>query len=231
MALHTVTLASEIDSAGFRREARLLLTALVAPDEVRWLTAKPAPDSLFASCGPRSGARRAIGQSANNLLLPRSFMSLCETVLLHKAASRFGLLYSLLWRAVHEPGLMSNRFDPDRLKALHMAQAVRRDMQKMKNLIRFHEVGDQEGPDALHLAWYVPDHHIVESIAPFFVRRLQQPLWAILAPERCVRWRSGQLDFAPGLDAGQLPAGDADVAGWFDRYRSVFDTAPAAAAQ
>ena len=126
---------------------------------------------------------------------------------------------------------MRHPLDPDRLKALHMAQAVRRDIQKMKNLIQFREVGEQDDPTSLP-SWpgTCPTITSSRAFAQHFVRASVW-LWAILTPERCVRCRSGQLDFAPGLEAGRSPASGADVASWFDRYRSVFDAAPATVAQ
>jgi DNA polymerase len=220
MALHTVTLAGETDSIGFRREARALLAALVSPDEVSWQTSHPATDSLVAAA-----ASRRASQAPTNLLLPRSFMSLCETVMLHNSPRRFGLLYGLLWRAVHEPGLMNNPLDADRVRVLHMAQAVRRDMQKMKNLIQFRTLQDEQG-GALQLAWFQPEHHIVEAVAPAFARRLpQQTRWSILAPERSVRWTGEVLEFGPGVSAADAPARDAPAEGWLALYRSAFGAA------
>lgn len=237
MKSRTVTLASETDAAGFRREARALLSCLVAPDQVRWQTARPSPASLFTTAAATRGAPPHAA-SAGNLLLPRSFLSLCDTVILHKSPSRLGLLYELLWRAVHEPGLMGNPLDPERLEALHMAQAVRRDMQKMKALIVFRsfieeveEAGeDAQGAPPLQLAWYEPDHHILERMAPFFARRQQAP-WTILTPERSVRWRREQLEFAPGVPIDDVPSRNAPAREWLDCYRAVFRGAAADADQ
>ncbi len=43
----------------------------------------------------------------------------------HRDQDRFALLYRLLWRLVHEPGLRHDPADPDMVRAHHMAHAVR----------------------------------------------------------------------------------------------------------
>jgi DNA polymerase len=226
MSQHTVMLAGETDSLGFRREARALLAALVAPDEVQWIARDPTPGELFATRSGRLALRHAPSHAARHALLPQSFISLCETVLLHSAALRFALLYRLLWRAVHEPGLLHDPLDADRVQALHMAQGVRRDMQKMKTLIDFRSIDDERGAEDLQLAWYEPEHHIVEAIAPFFVRRLKRHRWVILTPERSMRWDGEQLlEFGPGLRKATVPPTGVGDARWLACYRAVFSAA------
>jgi DNA polymerase len=63
------------------------------------------------------------------LHVPAGFLALCEDVVRHRDPGRFDLLYRLLWRLQHEPGLREDRHDPDRVAAREMAQAVRRDRQ------------------------------------------------------------------------------------------------------
>ena len=93
--------------------------------------------------------------------------------ILHRDPDRFGLLYRLLWRFQVEPGLRADPLDPDWLRADEMAQAVRRDMHKMKAFVRFRTLADadDERGAPLHVAWFEPEHHIVEATAPFFARR------------------------------------------------------------
>ncbi len=228
MLQHTVTLAGETDSIGFRKEARALLGALVAPDAIEWHTGPQSAGELRAKTGLRP-PRRSSGQGATHLLLPRSVITLCETVILHNAPQRFGLLYRLLWRLMHEPDLAQNPLDDDRLRVLHMAQAVRRDIQKMKTLLHFKPVaeGGQDGPgDTLQLAWFEPDHHVVEAVAPYFARRLAQLRWAILTPGRSVRWQEDLLEFGPGVPQPHRPAGDATDDQWLACYEQVFGAAP-----
>ena len=63
-----------------------------------------------------------------------------------------------------------------------MAKEVRRDEHKMHAFVRFREVG--RGNERF-VAWFEPEHHIVELAAPFFVRRFTDMRWSILTPELC----------------------------------------------
>ena len=139
----------------------------------------------------------------------RPSSTLVRDVVLHSDPARFGLLYRLLWRLVHEPGLRHDPLDADRVQAQHMAQAVRRDMHKMKAFVRFRTARATTMASApLHVAWFEPDHHIVEAVAPFFVRRFTQMRWAILTPERCAALgRPRQLLLRPRRAARRRAAG------------------------
>jgi hypothetical protein len=56
-----------------------------------------------------------------------SFISLCESVILHQDPERFARLYRLFWRMHEDSRVRSDPLDADWLHAQHMAQAVRRD--------------------------------------------------------------------------------------------------------
>lgn len=218
---HTVTLEGEIDWPGFRREAKAFLARLVPPECVSWHTRHSAATDLLAhGASPATHTGTAVSGSMNPVV-PRSFMSLCETVILHCDPARFSLLYRLLWRLVHEPDLRRDPLDADRMRAQHMAQAVRRDMHRMKAFVRFRALDDGADAGPLHAAWFEPAHHIVEAVAPFFVRRFAQVRWAIFTPERSVRWDGNALQFGPGSQSAS-PLPGAGEALWLNYYRSVF---------
>ena len=236
MATQTVTLDGDTDWSGFRHEARTLLARQIPPEDVVWHTRASAAGDLFASDDPafdpasaedpsssgRSGAH--VGASAS--VVPPAFVRLCETVVLHEDPSRFGLLYRLLWRLVHERGLRNDPLDADRVRAQHMAQAVRRDMHKMKAFVRFRSIVEAGNPEPVHVAWFEPVHHIVEAVAPFFVRRFTQMRWVILTPERSLRWEpAGALSFGPGARRQDAPPADAGEALWLTYYQNIFNPA------
>ena len=238
MATHRITLAGEIDWPGFRREARALLAALVPPQDVEWHAPAGAAHDLFGAAeaapspadspepvAPATASPPAHGHADSHLVVPPAFIRLCETVILHIDPGRFALLYRLLWRLVHEPGLRHDPLDADRVQAQHMAQSVRRDLHKMKAFVRFRPIERGEGQLPLHVAWFEPDHHIVEAVAPFFVRRFTQMHWAILTPERSVRWDGEALDFGPGAERADAPPADAGEALWLTYYRHIFNPA------
>jgi DNA polymerase len=93
--------------------------------------------------------------------------------------------------------------------------------------VRFRTIaatGDDDGAP-LHVAWFEPEHHIVEATAPYFARRFTAVRWAILTPERSVRWDGERLLLGPGARRDQAPDADAGETLWLACYRSVFDPA------
>ena len=214
-----IHLANPIDFAGFRHAAWHLIARGTPPEQVAWVTtsggAKPpafAPDTAPA------------------ISVGADFTSLCKTAILHSDPARFELLYRLLWRMAREPGLQYDPLDADMLKAEHLAKAVRRDMHKMKAFVRFRTVLDetfkaQPTGGLLHVAWFEPEHHIVEAIAPFFARRFTQMRWAILTPERCMAWNGAVVCFSPGAQKSDAPPPDAGEALWLTYYQNTFNPA------
>lgn len=206
-------LASEVDLEGFRGAARALLAQGIEPDAVQWAVADRAAPALWDADAPASTT------PAPGPPVPADFVDLCRAVVLHRDPQRFHLMYRLLWRLQHEPALRIDALDGDRALARRMAQSVRRDMHKMKAFVRFRDTGE------LRVAWFEPEHHIVEAIAPFFARRFTAMAWAILTPRRSVRWTDGELQFGPGAEKHQVPPADAGEALWLTYYQSIFNPA------
>ena len=71
----------------------------------------------------------------------------------------------------------------------------------MTAFVRFRALDEGDGRGPLHVAWFEPEHHIVEATAPFFARRFTAMRWAILTPERSVHWDGER----PGLRPGRAP--------------------------
>ncbi|TFY98621.1 UdgX family uracil-DNA binding protein [Ramlibacter rhizophilus] len=216
-------LAHETDLAGFRREARRLLAAGVAPQAVAWSVGEGAGDLLdeHASCGDVHGEPTA----TRPLTVPAAFLTLCEAVVLHREPQRFALLYRLLWRLSNEPGLRHDPLDPDMLKAQHMARAVHRDMHKMRAFVRFRPVAREHGLPPLHVAWFEPQHRIAEANGPWFSRRFANMHWALLTPDACVEWDGQALQVRGGARREDAPPPDAGEALWLTYYRSIFNPA------
>jgi uracil-DNA glycosylase len=238
----TVTLADEADVDGFRSEARRLLAQRVAPALVSWRVATRAAGDLFGDAPAAADASPASSDSpaprapsalpslpspppAARAAVPAFFIALCERAALHADPNRFGLLYRLLWRLVHERALRHDPLDADRLQAEQMARQVRRDMHKMTAFVRFRPLAAADEGEPNHIAWFEPEHHIVEATAPFFARRFAQMRWAILTPERCVRWDGKALAFGPGAKREDAPPADAAEQLWLTYYASIFNPA------
>ena len=220
----SVRLADATDLDGFRLACRALWAAQVEPGRVAWHTADDAEGDLFESA-PSVAEPTATAEAPAPVHVPPLFMELCESVVLHSDPNRFGLLYRLLWRLQTEPGLRRDPLDADWVEAQHLSQAVRRDMHKMKAFVRFRVIERGEGQPPLHVAWFEPEHHIVAAAAPFFARRFTAMRWAILTPERSVRWDGEHLAFGPGSRRDEAPPADAGEQLWLTYYQSIFNPA------
>ena len=217
-----VRLTHDTDLAGFRREARALLARRVPPEQVTW-SAGEWQDDLFAA---GDAAPPAEPPPETGITVPPAFLELCHNVVLHREPQRFALLYRLLWRLAHEPALRHDPLDADMLEARRMAHAVQRDIHKMHAFVRFRQVRDgEDADDPLHVAWYEPEHRIVEANAPWFRRRFASMRWAILTPERCVEWDRQRLQFRGGAQRDEAPPPDAGEALWLTYYRNIFNPA------
>ena len=161
---HSVILAHEVDWGGWRDAARRLILNGVPPTDIVWSVREP--DDLFASA-PETPPAEAPKGSFN---VPRALVDLAQTVIQANEPARVTLLYTLLHRAHGgERHLLEQVTDPEVQRAQRMAQSVRRDTHKMRAFVRFREVAEPEG--TRYVAWFEPDHYIVEANAPFFERR------------------------------------------------------------
>lgn len=216
--MHAVRLAHATDLAGWRDHARALLAAMVPPEAVTWSVAGGEAD-LFAQSKTPPPPPAAAGASPASV--PRAFLSLAETVIHHRSPERFALLYRLLWRQARgEKTLLAVRVDPDVARAADFSRAVTRDAHHMKGFLRFRETAD-----GCFVAWYEPDHHVVDMVAPLFSKRLATMRWSILTPDRSAHWDGETLSYAEGADKARVPDGDALEAYWKTYYASVFNPA------
>lgn len=202
------------DLAGFRDAARRLAAQGVPPEAVTWAV-ETAP-SLFAD-GTQAAADAP-------LVLPRAVADLIPRVVPHRDPERYGLLYGLIWRSLHgERHLMEVASDPMVHRLGRMAKAIGRDLHKMHAFLRFRRVEGGEGER--YVAWFEPDHHILEAAAPFFVRRFAGMRWTILTPEGRAIWDGEALSFGPPGSRSEVPEGDGFEAGWQTYYETTFNPA------
>jgi DNA polymerase len=213
-------LTGATDLAGFRADAVQLLAQQVPPEDVQWVIAPGAAEQFCDATSPSASRPRNVARAAT-AIIPASFTRLCEFVVLHRDEERYALLYRLLWRLVHEPGLRNNPLDPDMLHAQHMAHAVRRDIHKMKANLRLRPVHDADGQE-WQLGNYEPAHHVVETVGAWLAKRLPASHWALFTPCRSVRCDDGQLLFGPGVPGSQTPSLGAPEQDWLDCYQRVF---------
>lgn len=216
----TITLEGLSDYDEWRAATRKLLAAEVAPDRVGFRLATASGD-LFGT-PPDPGMRRP-APGARPVRVPRDFPALAKAVICHSDDSRFALLYRLLWRLQREPRLLDNAADTDVYAARCMAKTVRRDTHKMKAFVRFRRTESELGE--IFIAWFEPDHHIVERTAPFFARRFAGMQWSIVTPDRSAHWDGESMKFDDGANRRDCPDGDALEEHWRVYYSSIFNPA------
>ena len=213
-----VELAGPADFPGWREAARRLAQAGVPAAEVMWRTSGEG-DDLF-------GAADAIPSAPAEpraLRVPKRFIELAELAACHSDPERFTLLYRLLNRIQDEPGLIEITTDDDVFRLEAMAKSVRRDRHKMTAFVRFKEIETAEGP--AFVAWFEPEHHIVELTAPFFIGRFATMRWSITTPEISIAWDGQALAVLPGGVKADVPAEDAGDDLWRTYYANIFNPA------
>ena len=216
-----IRLAGQTDFPGWRNAARQALLSGLSPDGLDWrVEGEDAPDLFLAEDAEPPP------QAAGTLTprVPRAFISLAETVILHRDPGRFALLYRLLWGMQRQPRLLEDASHPDVHLAEQVAKAIRRDIHKMHAFVRFREVASPEG-EAHFIAWFEPDNFIVEAAAPFFVRRFTGMRWTILTPDRTASWDGEHLTFAAGARQEQAPTSDRLEVLWRAYYANIFNPA------
>jgi DNA polymerase len=188
-----VSLSHQVDVSGFHTEATRLLAQQVPPDTVQWC---PAPEHAVEE-EALDAERAAIRSRAARAIIPQSFIRMSELVVLHRDPQRFDLLYRSLWRLVYEPDLKNDFADADLARLRQMAQAVRRDIQKMKARVAFRPLVVRG--ETVPVAWYEPAHYVAETVGAWLARRETDTRWILLTPDRSLRWDGTRLLSGPAV--------------------------------
>ena len=214
--MRVVALAAEDDFEGWRDAARALAQARVPPGAVVWQIGD-APADLFGDEAVLAPAAPA------PFRVPRAFLDLAQTVVLHADPQRFALVYTLLTGLSEQPRRIDDAADPLVRRLEEMAKSVRRDIHKMRAFVRFREVQDEAG--TRYVAWFEPEHHIVRANARFFVDRFANMRWSILTPELSLHWDGETLAEGPPARKSDAPEGDPVEDVWKTYYASIFNPA------
>lgn len=200
--------------------ARRALTAGWEPPSVLWEELLDAQPGLGLGDGDEPEATPADAQWR----VPKAFVSMATRVACHRDSSRWALLYRVLWRLTHgERELLEVIVDPDVHRLFQMEKSIRRDVHKMRAFVRFRAVS-HEG-DTWYVAWFEPEHHIVELNAPFFIDRFAQMRWSILTPDRCAHWDGAHLTITQGMMRAEAPVDDEVEKLWLTYYSHIFNPA------
>ena len=209
-----ILLSRPDDIEAWRDAARAAALADIPPDDIVWQVEGEAGD-LFGD-----GQGEPLPPSCRQAFsVPKRFLDLADSVLLHRDPERFSLLYAMLLRLRDDPGMIGDEADPLRRRLDLLAKEVRRDVHKMRAFVRFREIGGQ------FVAWFEPAHHIVRANAGFFVRRFATMRWSILTPQLSLHWDGETLREGPAASRGDAPTGDPVEELWKGYFSSTFNPA------
>jgi len=213
MVALVVPLSAGADLMGFRRGLRKAIAMGIPPHDVAWQVDGEA--SLFGAQG--SGPSPPIS-------LPRQVAELIDVVVCNRDPERYALLYSLVWRVVRgERAVLEMHSDPLVHRVSRMAKAVRRDIHKMHAFVRFRRVDDERGER--FVAWFEPDHFILETTSAFFAKRFPSMRWSILTPDGSLHWDCERATFGPPGDPRDAPAVGEFESAWDTYFQSTFNPA------
>jgi len=213
-----IILDTETDFDGWRTAARTLVLGHVQPTDVTW-TVQGGEADLFAPPAPSP----ILEVNEGTFSVSGKFVDLAKSAILHRDPERFAILYRLLWRLRDNHDLIEVATDSDVGQVTAMARAVHRDEHKMHAFVRFREIGRERS--AHYVAWFEPEHHIVELAAPFFAKRFADMPWSILTPDLCAHWDGHALSFTPGVSKSEAPGEDRLEETWRSYYASIFNPA------
>lgn len=215
--MYQALLSRPDDFDEWRTAARRFALANVAAEEIDWCVAGQAASLLPFDELPTVDLARPFS-------VPRAFLEMADSAILHRDGERFALLYNLLLRVRQRPSRMEDRADPLVRRVEALARGVRRDIHKMRAFVRFREV-EEDGGTSRFVAWFEPDHHIVRANAGFFVRRFASMRWSILTPEASIHWDGNTLSEGPGATRSDTPASDPVEEVWKSYYAAIFNPA------
>ncbi|WP_041249863.1 UdgX family uracil-DNA binding protein [Gluconacetobacter diazotrophicus] len=187
-----VTLAHEVDFAGWRTATRRLVMAGQPAGRIAWRidarTADPIEDQ---------GAEAPEG---NPFHVSRALLDLAETVIQARDPDRFALLYRLVQRnAAGERDLTTRTDDPDIARALVLTQAVRDDTARLRAHLEL------PAEDMAIGQWTSESHVLVPNARFLTIQRSLRP-WAVSTPDETLLWTGRSLHLLPpGTDPSALP--------------------------
>ena len=170
-------LAHPADFEGWRRQARALARRNVSAGEIAWVVGDE-PAGLFEG----ESVDPAAATEGPELTVPRDFPDLAAQVICHSDAERFSLLYRLLLRLQREAHLLKVATDADVHKAEAMARSDPARHAQDDCLRALPRDRRRRRPARPYIAWFEPEHFIVERVASFFVKRFSAMRWSILTP-------------------------------------------------
>jgi DNA polymerase len=212
--MHRLSLRRPDDFEGWRDVARAAALAGLPPDAITWQVEGQAEDLFGGASSDALPPSRLPPFS-----VPKRFLDLAESIVLHRDPQRFSLLYAMLLRLRDNPTAIEDKADPLRRRLELLAGQVRRDVHEMRAFIRFRDL------DGTYVDWFEPQHHVVRYNAAFFMRRFATIRWSILTPALSICWDGESLREGPPASRADLSGDDPVEALWKGYYSSIFNPA------
>lgn len=177
--------------------------------------------SLFEDIATVSETPRV---SAARFSLSREALKQLRAAARHAEPRRWAFLYRVIWRYAHGDHSAVLPGDVDGARLVRLVRDVSREYHHWRAFMRFQEA---RGPDQapVLMAWFTPEHDILEPLADYFEKRLGRAHWIIASPCGLARHdgQSVAFDWTPRLPPPQQD--DDAEALWRTYYRSIFNPA------
>jgi len=205
--------------------ARAALQRAIPPEALDWRIRGRETDLFGQITDDGAGMEALMAVSVvKTVTLRASCIALLRDMLCHSDPGRFALAYRIAWRVQGNPHLPEVATDADIARARQMVRQNRQDCHKMMAFVRFREQPEQDGERRRFLAWFEPQHHILERIAPFFAKRFTDMDWIILTPRGSICWDGKDLAYS-SEPCKQLELDDGFGDLWNTYYASTFNPA------
>ncbi|HVY89783.1 MAG TPA: UdgX family uracil-DNA binding protein [Hyphomonadaceae bacterium] len=213
-----ITLNGGADLQGFRQALRILTWSNIPPEQISWSEQESAE---------QFGGRQPLtfGMAGKPIILQRMAAELISNVVCHSLPGKYAMLYRLVWRMQHdEPRLLSATHDPLVMGLNQMASEVRRDVERMHAGLCFREINDAEIGERF-IAWFEPEHFILEPAAKHFIERFRSLDWTILTPKGSLCWDRKELAIGPPVGRSASLEVVASEISWRTCHESTFNPA------
>lgn len=221
----TVKLKHENDYDEWSTHARSLFACGVKPEAAVWQSPSQEQD-LFGQPGLDATIAESSQRRAS---VPKAFPGLARRAICHNDPERFAKLYRILWRLQCDKTLLRQSADTDIVWLTSRIKAISRDRHKMHAFVRFKKTGDRTLASGelreQFIAWFEPEHYIIELATPFFVKRFANMDWAILTPHASAFWNGSKLLIGSGAAKSDINVSDNCESLWKTYFASTFNPA------
>lgn len=224
------TIVIEDRFAAWRSASLAALAEDLPPASIQWRLAEAANmphQQALIDYTPDSQSTAAASPRIAEVQVSKALAVLLKDAASFRDPERWAFLYNVLWRWHHGDRSVASPADIDGARLYRMANSVRRAQHDMIAYVRFRKQRDTQAVPE-YVAWYEPDHDVLEWAAEHFAQRMGRSSWLITTPRGAAFWDGGELH----LDARcALPGDHRDnsedeaEALWIAYYRSTFNPA------